>query len=196
MTHSANDDNIKMLLDRLKNGDEQAAVAIYRSFYGCVNSFVGLYVDDSAAAEEIVHDTFLAAFDSYERFEGRSNFKTWLMGIAKNKSHDWLRRTKREPAVSDLDSQPIIEQLIDPQWSVHDHVAAKQIRAIVRLCLRRLPLAQREATYLVFFEEMSVEQTAVEVNCPPGTVKSRLFNARLRLAACLRRQLGHDGVAS
>lgn len=196
MTPVATNDDIQDWLRRLKDGDQQAAAAIYRGYFGCVKGFVSLHVDDSVAVEEIVDDTFLAAFSNPERFEGRSSFKTWLMSIAKNKSHDWLRRAKREPALSGADDPMDLENLVDQAWPVLDHLAAEQVRAIVRLCLERLSAAHREATYFVFYEEMSVEQAAGQLNCPPGTVKSRLFHARLKMAECLKHRLDGNGVSA
>lgn len=158
--------------------------------------FVSLHVDDSVAVEEIVDDTFLAAFSNSERFEGRSSFKTWLMSIAKNKSYDWLRRAKREPVLSAADDSICLENLVDQTLPVLDHLASEQVRTVVRLCLERLPVAQREVTYFVFYEDMSVEQAAYQVNCPPGTVKSRLFHARLKMAECLKHRLNTSKVSA
>lgn len=194
MTPAATEQDVEHWLKRFEAGDKQAAAAIYRGFYGRLTAFVSTYVDDSAAVEEIVDDTFLAVFANPQRFAGRSSFKTWVMGIAKNKSHDWLRRAKREPAMSGTDDETILGNLLDHALPALEHLASEQIRAIVRLCLQRLPLAQREATYFVFFEEMSVEQAAAEVDCPPGTVKSRLFNARAKLAECIKRRVDADEV--
>jgi len=146
-------------------------------------------VTDASAAEEIVQDTFLAAFDQSDRFQGRSSFKTWLLAIAKNKSRDAIRRAKREPAAIASDDLSILDQLVDQGWPALEQIAAKQIAKLITFCLKRLPLAQREVTYFVFYEEMSLEQVAHQVCCPPGTVKSRLFHARLKLADCLKRRL-------
>lgn len=196
MTSIATDNDIQDWLRRLLDGDQQAAAAIYRGYFGSVKGFVSLYVDDTVAVEEIVDDTFLAAFSDPERFEGRSSFKTWLMSIAKNKSYDWLRRAKREPAISGADDQIVLDNLVDQNWPVLDRLATEQVKAIVRLCLERLPIAQREVTYFVFYKEMSVEQTASQVNCPPGTVKSRLFHARLKMAECLKHRLDTSEVTA
>lgn len=196
MISVVSDENIQDWLRRLRHGDQQAAEAIYRGYFGSVKGFVSLHVHDSVAVEEIVDDTFLAAFSNPERFEGRSSFKTWLMSIAKNKSYDWLRRANREPVLSAADDSICLENLVDQTLPVFDHLASEQVRTIVRLCLERLPVTQREVTYFVFYEDMSVEQAAHQVNCPPGTVKSRLFHARLKMAECLKHRLNTSKVSA
>jgi len=177
-------------LARLRRGDEQAVIAIYRGYVKSVTAFVRLYVDDSAPVEEIVDDTFLAVFRSADRFEGRSSFKTWLLAIARNQCYDWLRRAKREPAIASQDDQAL-HHLIDPATPVLDHLEQQQIREIVRRCLLRLPEAQRQVLYCVFYEDLSIEQTAQQVGCASGTVKSRMFHAKSRMADCVRRRLNN-----
>ena len=189
MNPVATDQDIQDWISRLRHGDQQATVAIYRGYFGVVTAFVRLHVDDAGAVEEIVDDTFLAAFAGLDQFEQRSSFKTWIIGIAKNKSHDWLRRAKREPAVSESDDELWLDSLVDPSWPAIEQVAAAQVSRLLHICLQRLSLAQREVTYFTFFGEMSVEQVAEQVCCAPGTVKSRLFHARANLAQCMRHRL-------
>jgi RNA polymerase sigma-70 factor (ECF subfamily) len=153
MNPVANDQDIQHWITRLRHGDQQAATAIYRGYFGAVSAFVHLQVNDAGAVEEIVDDTFLAAFAGLDRFENRSSFKTWLIGIAKNKSHDWLRRAKREPALADSDDSLILDSLVDQGWPALERVAATQIRRLLRFCMQRLSLLQREVTYFVFLRK-------------------------------------------
>lgn len=194
MAPVANDRDIDQWLIRLRSGDDLAVQAIYRGFFGGLTAFVRLHVDDSAAVEEIVDDAFMVVFTKPEQFEGRSSFKTWLFGIAKNLCHDWLRKAGRQPAIAPDNDQLLLEGLVDPAWPVLDHLEQAQIHAIIRLCIQRLPDVQREVLYWVFFEEKSVDQTADEVRCASGTVKSRLFHAKAKLADCVSRRL-NNGVA-
>lgn len=194
MRSQATEKDIDIWLDRLRGGDDAAVEAIYRGYYSCVTAFVRLYVDDSAATEEIVDDTFLAVFNQPDQFEGRSSFKTWLLGIAKNQCHDWLRRAKREPAIGNQDDTVLLDSLIDQAWPVMDHLESQQISVIIQFCLRRLPESQREIMYWVFFEDMSIARVAEQARCAAGTVKSRLFHAKAKLADCINRRL-NDGVA-
>lgn len=190
----ATEKDLAVWLARVHQGDQAAAEAIYRGFYASLTAFVRLYVDDSAAIEEIVDDTFMVVFSNPARFEGRSSFKTWLFGIAKNRCHDWLRQAKRQPALGAQDDQAILDELVDPAWPALDQLEQAQVNAIIRLCMQRLPEAQRQVLFWVFFEEMSMDQVAEQQQCAAGTVKSRLFHAKSKLADCVNRRL-NDGVA-
>lgn len=193
-TEAATEHDLADWFARLRQGDQAAVTAIYRGFYRSLTAFVRLYVDDSAAVEEIVDDTFMVVFSNPERFEGRSSFKTWLFGIAKNRCHDWLRQAKRQPAIGVQDDQAMLDELVDAAWPVLDQLEQAQVNAIIRLCMQRLPEVQRQVLFWVFFEEMSMEQVALEQQCAAGTVKSRLFHAKSKLADCVGRRL-NDGVA-
>lgn len=188
MSVPASENDIDHWLARLREGDEHAIIAIYRGYIRNVTAFVRLYVDDGVAAEEIVDDTFLSAFRNIDQFKHRSSFKTWLLGIARNQCYEWLRRASREPAIN---GQPetALATLIDPALPALDHLESKQIRAIVHACLRRLPASQRQVLYWVFFEDLSMEETASQVSCAAGTVKSRMFHAKSRMADCIHRRL-------
>jgi len=194
MRPQATEQDINEWLDRLRRGDDAAVEAIYRGYYSCVTAFVKLYVNDSTATEEIVDDTFMALFNKPEKFEGRSSFKTWLLGIAKNQCFDWLRRTKREPSIGSQDDGAILDSLVDQTWPVLDHLESQQIGSIIQFCLQRLPEAQREIIYWVFFEDMSLARTAEQTRCATGTVKSRLFHAKTKLADCINRRLNHGAA--
>ncbi|WP_159078798.1 RNA polymerase sigma factor [Orrella marina] len=168
-------------------------IAIYHGYMRSVTAFVRLYVDDVVAIEEIVDDTFLAIFSKPDQFEGRSSFKTWLLGIARNQCHNWLRKARKEPAIN-ARTDDAFGTLVDPTPPILDHLEQQQVRQIVRLCLMRLPEAQRQVLYWVFYEELSVNETAEQVGCAPGTVKSRMFHAKSRMADCVRRRLD-GGIA-
>lgn len=194
MAPVATESDIDQWLIRLRRHDDEAVTAIYRGYYANVTAFVRLHVHDAAAVEEIVDDTFMVVFTKPAQFEGRSSFKTWLLGIAKNRCHDWLRQAKRQPTLNGQEDPSVLDDLVDPAWPVLDHLAQEQVRGIIRLCMQRLPASQRQALYWVFFEEKSVDETATELQCAAGTVKSRLFHAKAKLADCVSRRL-NDAVA-
>lgn len=193
-TSFATEQDVAFWLDRLRQGDSAAVEAIYRGFYSSLTAFVRLHVDDSAAVEEIVDDTYMVVFSNPSGFEGRSSFKTWLFGIAKNRCYEWLRRAKRQPAIGAQDDQLVLESLVDPAWPAVDQLEQAQINAIIRLCMQRLKEVHRQVLFLVFYEDMSMEQVAQEQQCAAGTIKSRVFHAKSKLADCIDRRL-NDRVA-
>lgn len=189
------DQEITSLLERIAQGDAAAVESVYRQYYGTVSAFVRMQIADSGAVEEIVDDVFMVVFSSANQFRGESAFKTWLLGIARNLCHNWLRQMSREP-VAGLDvSDAELSGLMDQAWPVLDHLQQQQVQAIIRRCLDRLPGPQKEALFWVFFEELSVEDTAKTVACAIGTVKSRLFHAKAKMADCVKRRLASESLA-
>ena len=191
MTQQASEHDIESWLERLRRGDRAAAEAIYRGFYGKVTGFVRLQIADEAAVEEIVDDTFMVLFENPGSFDGRSRFTTWLLGIAKRKSADWWRAHAREPSTGGQDDTDTLDHIEDPAWPALEHLAQAQVATILRSCIGRLPPAQREALYWVFFEALSLVEVAKQLDCAGGTIKSRLFHARLKMADCVKRRLNH-----
>ncbi len=121
-------------------------------------------------AEEVLQETMMAVWKGAKRFKGRSKVTTWLLGIAKNQAYNLLRkeeRDKRLPEVADRVADPSTET----QMSVR-----------VERALDTLPEAQREVLHLVFYENLTVRETAELLGVPEGTVKSRMHHARRSLA--------------
>lgn len=177
------------LLKRLIEGDQTAATALYKQHYQSVYGFVRMQIDDVGAIPEIVDDVFMAVFSSAAQFKGQSAPKTWMLGIARNICHNWLRKMSREP-VQQRDALPDeLASLVDQQWPVLDRIERDETRDIVRFCMDRLPIQQREALFWVYFEDMSIDETAQVLQCAAGTVKSRLFHAKSKMADCVHRRL-------
>lgn len=183
------------LLERIAKGDAAAVESVYRAYYGTVKAFVSLQISDSGAVEEIVDDVFMVLFSSANQFRGESALKTWLLGIARNLCHNWLRQMSREPVAGLEVSDDELSGLMDQAWPALDLLQQQQVQAIVRLCLDRLPTAQKEALFYVFFEEMSLEETAKNLACATGTIKSRLFHAKGKMADCVKRRLTEESLA-
>jgi len=183
------------LLRRVSAQDQRAVEKIYRHYYGALFVFIRLRVSDDGAVQELANDTFLVAFKQPERFRGESSFKTWLFGIAKNLTNNWLRAQKTQPLASSVSDDSFLDAVADDSWSVFDQIDSKQVRQIVHKCLRLLPPTQSEALYWVFFEEESLQSVSQRLGCPEGTIKSRLFHGKLKVADCVKRRLLGMGVS-
>ena len=121
-------------------------------------------------AEEVLQETMMAVWKGAQRFKGRSKVTTWLLGIAKNQAYDLLRkeeRGRRLPEVADC---------------VRDPSSEVQMSVQVERAVDALPEAQREVLHLVFYENLTVRETAELLGVPEGTVKSRMHHARRNLA--------------
>lgn len=142
-----------------------------------VHRFVLRLVRDEAIAEDAVSDTFLDVWRQAGDFQRRSRVSTWLLSIARFKALSALRR-RREKALDDEWAEGIEDEADDPET-----IAQKLDKsAAIRLCMDRLSPEHREVLDLVYYHEASVEDVAQIVAIPEGTVKTRLFHARKKLA--------------
>jgi RNA polymerase sigma-70 factor (ECF subfamily) len=137
---------------------------------------------DPAAAEDLVQETFLAAAESLKSFEGRSSTYTWLYGILLNKFRRWLRR-KQATAISlqtmsGDDEQERNEEILQSDYPSPPETA-ERAEAIeqVRSAVRELSADHRSVITLRYVEGMSYEEIAEVLDCPIGTVKSRIHYA-------------------
>lgn len=182
------------LLKRIAKQDEAAFRELYRAFSRKVYAYALNQVKDPAKAEEIVADTLYDIWRSPQAFRGESQFSTWVIGIARNKVLQAFRSGKRDADHDDIDE--MAEDLASEDAGAFDLLADKQRAAGVKHCLDKLPDEQRECMHLVFFEGYSLGEVAEAVDCPEGTVKTRLFHARQRLKTCLRLLLEREGAAT
>ena len=127
------------------------------------------------------------AIQKPEQYTGESSYKTWLCGIAKNVCGTWIRKqqTGINKATIDLDEESF-ENLADPNWGILEQIESRERDEILRECIDALPETHREAFYWTWFEEEPLESVAEKLSCPVGTIKSRLFNARTKIADCVR----------
>lgn len=183
---------ILQLLNQVACGDIKAATQLFSLFQGSVYAFIRLQVPNDEAAEEILNDTFMIALSKPAQFDGTSAFTTWLCGIAKNLCRNWRRKTAGErETFSKVDLDDLSEDFLeDPNPSVLANIEQIELNRILLACIDKLPDTQREAMYWVFLEDKPVEDVAVLLNCPAGTVKSRLYYARAKIANCVRTAFG------
>ena len=179
-------DTLSEILNRLGQGDDKAATRLYRHYHDFLYAYLRQRLADDAAAEEITHDVFLAVFQKPQAFGWKSKFFTWLCAIAKFKAADRWRDQKRELPLDDV-GEDVLENEPDPNWDFVARLEAVQDSEAMRYCIDRLPTDQRETIFWVYYQDASVEEVARHQDCPVGTVKSRLFNARKRLRDCVSR---------
>lgn len=180
---------LESLLNRIAQGDEQAFTTLYRHYQRFVYAYLRHRVIDADAIEEILQDTLHAVFQKPLAYDGRSKFSTWLCSIANHKVGDWARRRRRQVETEDAD-EDFIETVADPDWDFLAQIAREQEMQVLRDCMDALPEKQRIALFWTFFEDEALETVAERQECPVGTVKSRLFNARQSVADCVRRIWG------
>ncbi|MFJ3640281.1 sigma-70 family RNA polymerase sigma factor [Streptomyces sp. NPDC090108] len=164
-----------------RGGDPDAAEQFVRVLYGDVLRFVAHLSGDPQAAHDLTQDTFARAFGSLHRFEGRATARTWLLSIARRAVADSLRRAAVRPRIADAaDWRTAVEGSRSVGLPAFDD-------GIVLLdLLETLPDERREAFVLTQLVGLSYEEAAGFVGCPVGTVRSRVFRARVALEGLLR----------
>jgi len=183
-----------MLLAGIARGREQDLAEFYRRYHGRVYAFLLRKLGDAADAAETANEVMMDVWRGAARFEGRSRPLTWVLGIAQHKAVDRVRRRRPDTACADpLDA----ESLEDASAGAMDLVARKQDAEHVRRCLEQLSEAHRAVVHLAFFEDLGYAEIAAILECPEGTVKTRMFHAKQGLKRCLGWLAGDaDGGAS
>lgn len=176
------DDSDQQLVERVQAGDKSAFDLLVRKYQHRVLKLVGRFVSDAAEAEDVSQEAFLKAYRALPSFRGDSAFYTWLYRIAINTAKNALVSNRRRPIDFDLDLQ-------DPeQYDRHARLKegdtpegvllTEEIRNVVERAMEQLPEDLRTAIVLRELEGLSYEEIAEAMDCPVGTVRSRIFRAR------------------
>jgi RNA polymerase sigma-70 factor (ECF subfamily) len=176
------DDTDQELVRRVQAGDQTAFNLLVLKYQHRVLKLVGRFVNDAAEAEDVAQEAFLKAYRALASFRGDSAFYTWLYRIAINTAKNALVSQRRRPVDFDLDLQ-------DPeQYDRHAKLKeadtpegvllTDEIRSVVEEAMEQLPEDLRTAIVLRELEGLSYEEIAEAMDCPVGTVRSRIFRAR------------------
>jgi RNA polymerase sigma-70 factor, ECF subfamily len=185
-------DQVLCLLARIADGaDEAAFKELYCAFSRRLYAYVLRQLGEPSQAEEIVADTLYEVWRAPAKFRGESQFSTWLIGIARNKVLMYWRG--RKPDADHDDIADFDEVLAGDADDGFDALAKSQRREGVAHCVSKLSSEHRECVHLVFFEGLGLAEVARLQACPEGTVKTRLFHARIKLKKCLGAMLLREG---
>jgi RNA polymerase sigma-70 factor, ECF subfamily len=171
------------LVRRVQRGDKGAFDALVLKYQHKVVKLVMRYVRNPAEAEDIAQEAFIKAYRALPQFRGDSAFYTWLYRIAINTAKNAIVSRDRSPVEYDLDLQNS-EESYDAQGRLKDSetpealVMTDEIRATVNAAIDALPEDLRTAIVLRELEGLSYEEIAATMECPVGTVRSRIFRAR------------------
>ena len=167
-----------VLLKRMARRDETALDILYTRHAPALLGYLLNLVGDRFEAEEILQDTFVAAWKFAGRFQGRSRVRTWLFSIAHRQARD--RHRRHSLAIdSDFDSS----DAADPAPGPEDYVLAQAETTELAALVSQLRPLQREVLVLAFAYELSYAEIALVLDVPVGTVKSRLNSAKRALQA-------------
>jgi RNA polymerase sigma-70 factor (ECF subfamily) len=174
------------LVDRLVDGDATAVAEVYDLHQAAVHAFARRLVGDAAAAQDLVHDVFIALPSAMRNFRGESSFRTFLLSIAVNHARHHLRAAARRRAAMDRFSSEVTHRPQDegPEHQAHRRDLARELSR----ALDALPLDQRVAFVLCEVEERTSVEAAQIVGVPEETVRTRLFYAKKKLREELERR--------
>ena len=160
------------LLALVATQDRGAFHLLYERYANAVYLYALSILRKPHLAEEVLQETMMAVWKGAESFKGRSKVMTWILGITRNQAHNILRMESKGQRLPATDSTA---RTHDPTQSLH-------VDLCVQDALETLSPMHREVMHLVFYENLTVRETAVLLGIPAGTVKSRMHHARQTLA--------------
>jgi len=171
------------LVERVQGGDKTAFDLLVRKYQHRVVKLVMRYMRDPADAEDVTQEAFIKAYRALPQFRGESAFYTWLYRIAINTAKNAAVARSRSPVEYDLDLQNSDESYeLQARMADHDTpealALAEEIRLVVEAAIDSLPEELRTAIVLRELDGQSYEAIAATMECPVGTVRSRIFRAR------------------
>lgn len=172
----------KTMLFDIARGSQKAFATLYTQQQPIMIRYAtGLLAGDVAAAEDAVDEAFVAIWQQAGRFEGSGNANGWVRRIVRNKAIDWLRKQRD----SDHPTMELDDQTPDADQSPYDYAEQSCESNHLRKALEKLSFEHREAVWLCYFEDKSMNEIAEIASCPTNTVKTRLFHARQYLRTTL-----------
>ncbi len=195
MTGMTRPDADAPLIERVKAGDVKAFEMLVVKYQRRIERLIGRMVRDVDLVPDIAQETFIRAYRAIPQFRGESAFYTWLYRIAVNTAKKALMELKRDPLVTesarasrddDDDNPSRVENELTNGETPEAVMASKQIAAAVNFAIEALSDDLRQAITLREIEGLSYEEIAELMNCPIGTVRSRIFRAREAIALRLR----------
>jgi RNA polymerase sigma-70 factor (ECF subfamily) len=195
-TESMSDREIdQQLVERAQRGDKHAFELLVSKYQRKLQRLLSRFIRDSTEVEDVTQEAFIKAYRALPSFRGDSAFYTWLYRIGINTAKNYLvAMGRRAPTTTDIDSEEAegfedgehLRDLNTPE----NEMMSRQVGETVNQTLEQLPEELRTAITLREIEGLSYEDIANIMNCPIGTVRSRIFRAREAIAEKLRPLLG------
>jgi len=170
------------LVARVQKGDKQAFDLLVLKHQYKVHAIISRYIKDFDEVNDVVQEAFIKAYRALENFRGESAFYTWLYRIAVNTAKNYLVSRNRRPPSFDVDATN--SQYSEENIQLQDHDSPENIlyknelESVINDAVSELPEDLRTALMLREFEDLSYEQISDIMDCPVGTVRSRIFRAR------------------
>jgi RNA polymerase sigma-70 factor (ECF subfamily) len=181
-------------------GDQRAFELLVIKYQRRIERLIARLVRDGDLVQDIAQESFIRAYKALHQFRGDAQFYTWLYRIAVNTAKKFLLDMKRDPVITETALQSRAED-DETSWleteqiaeaTPESELAAKEIAKAVNQALEALPEELRQAITLREMEGLSYEEIALAMDCPIGTVRSRIFRAREAISAKVKPMLSHQ----
>jgi RNA polymerase sigma-70 factor (ECF subfamily) len=182
MTENKTEPTDQQLVVRVQKGDKRAFDLLVLKYQYKVHAIVSRFIRDTDEVADVTQEAFIKAYRALPRFRGDSQFYTWLYRIAVNTAKNYLVARSRRPPSSDVD-------LADAEYyagsdrlkdvgSPENQLFREELESVINRAVEDLPEDLRTAVTLREYEGLSYEDIAAVMDCPVGTVRSRIFRAR------------------
>jgi RNA polymerase sigma-70 factor (ECF subfamily) len=182
MTEIKGEATDQQLVVRVQEGDKRAFDLLVLKYQHKVHAIVGRFIRDTDEVADVVQEAFIKAYRALPKFRGESQFYTWLYRIAVNTAKNYLVSRSRRPPGSDVDiddaeyysGSEYLKDLGTPE----NQLFRDELESVIVKSIAELPEDLRTAVTLREYEGLSYEEIAEIMECPVGTVRSRIFRAR------------------
>jgi RNA polymerase sigma-70 factor (ECF subfamily) len=175
-------DSDKRLVERVKRGDKRAFDVLVLKYQHRIANLIGRYVRDQDEVLDVTQEVFVKAYRAMANFRGDAQFYTWLYRIAINTAKNFLVAKSRRPPDTDIDvddgefsDHPVV---ISDEGNPEDLLSGEDLKEVLQKALEDLPEELRTALMLREFDGLSYGEIAQVMECPVGTVRSRIFRGR------------------
>lgn len=190
MSYDNGEETDQRLVERVKQGEQQAFDLLVLRYQHRIMGLIGRFIKDHAEVEDVSQEAFIKAYRALPKFRGDSAFYTWLYRIAINTAKNYMVAKGRRPPNTDLDVdegdfleiQTTLEDVAGPEQNIN----RDELKAVIDAAIDELPEDLRMAFVLREFSGLSYEEITDIMDCPVGTVRSRIFRAREALDKKIR----------
>jgi RNA polymerase sigma-70 factor (ECF subfamily) len=184
----------QQLVERAQRGDKHAFELLVTKYQRKLVRLLSRFIRDATEVEDVAQEAFIKAYRALPNFRGDSAFYTWLYRIGINTAKNYLvAMGRRAPTTTGMDAEEAEElgesELLQDVNTPENQMMSRQVAETVNQTLEKLPDELRTAITLREMEGLSYEEIASIMNCPIGTVRSRIFRAREAIAAQLKPML-------
>jgi len=184
------------LVKRVQAGDKKAFDVLIIKYQQRIIHVITGFVHDPVEAMDVAQEAFIKAYRALPGFRGDSAFYTWLYRIAINTSKNYLTASSRRPPMSDVDAMDATNYYDAPELkefeTPENSLMSMELEQAIQLAIDNLPEDTATAIKLREFEGMSYEEIAQAMDCPIGTVRSRIFRAREAIDKQVKSIMGEE----